>query len=60
MVMMDPRRSDNVLSYYVVRRGIAAVTAIDLGRAPSETAGRRPRIGTKKANCRLCSVGSSI
>jgi hypothetical protein len=45
-----------VLLYYVMRRGIATVAAIDLGRARDETAGRRPRIGTKGASCRLRSV----
>jgi hypothetical protein len=45
-----------VLFYYVMRRGIAAVAAIDLDRARDETAGRRPRIGTKEASCRLRSV----
>lgn len=45
-----------MLFYYVMRRGIAAVAAIDLGRARDETAGRRPRIGTKEAGCRLRSV----
>lgn len=39
-----------------MRRGIAAVAAIDFGRARGETAGRRPRVGTKEASCRNRSV----
>jgi hypothetical protein len=42
-----------VLFCYVMRRGIAAVAAIDFGRARGETAGRHPRVGTKEASYRL-------